>query len=107
MAILFGVLGFLIIPETYAPVLLTRRAKRLRKESANMALRSPRELENLTFRYIIEAYLLRPFKMLLFEPILMLLTIYMGFIFGSFVDPYSKTPTNNGYRNPRSDISML
>jgi DHA1 family multidrug resistance protein-like MFS transporter len=78
----FGTLGFLIIPETYAPVLLQRRAKKLRYKTRNWALHSKSEEEQVDFKRIVRVYLLRPFAMLILEPILLLVTIYMSLIYG-------------------------
>lgn len=36
---------FIFVPETYAPVLLKQKARRLRKKTGNMQLRSQKELE--------------------------------------------------------------
>ena len=36
---------FLFVPETFAPVLLKKKARKLRKESGNTKLRSKKELE--------------------------------------------------------------
>jgi DHA1 family multidrug resistance protein-like MFS transporter len=78
----FGTLGFLVIPETYAPVLLRRRAKRLRHETRNWALHAKSEEEQVDLKRIVHIYLLRPFAMLILEPILLLVTMYMSLIYG-------------------------
>jgi membrane associated rhomboid family serine protease len=82
MATFFGTLGFIIIPETYAPVLLQRRAKKLRYETKNWALHAKAEEQPVDLRLIVEKYLERPFKMLAMEPILVLVTLYMSVIYG-------------------------
>ena len=78
----FGTIGFFVIPETYAPVLLTRRAKKRRFETKNWALHAEAEESPMDLRIIAEKYLLRPFKMAVLEPILILVTIYMSVIYG-------------------------
>jgi len=55
-------LGLFFLPETFAPVLLTRKAKRLRKAN-------PEKNKDL-------------YKMLLVEPILLLATIYLSVAYG-------------------------
>ncbi|KIW02092.1 hypothetical protein, variant 2 [Verruconis gallopava] len=82
MASMFGFLGFFTIPETYAPVLLQRRARKLRYQTKNWALHAKSEEEPVDLKVIAEKYLLRPFKMIVMEPILILVTIYMSVIYG-------------------------
>ncbi|KIX00130.1 uncharacterized protein Z518_10267 [Rhinocladiella mackenziei CBS 650.93] len=76
-------LGFsvLFMRETYEPVLLERRAKRLREQTGNPALRSKLDQEIPMREYFWRA-IIRPTKMLLFSPIVLLLSIYMAVIYG-------------------------
>lgn len=46
----FGIIGWLTVPETYVPVLLKRKALRLRLETRNWAFHSKLE-EELTSEY--------------------------------------------------------
>lgn len=80
-AVLWAVLLFLI-PETYGPVILKKRARELRFETGNWALHSPIEEHRLEFKDIAHRYILRPMAMLCREPILALVTIYMSLIYG-------------------------
>lgn len=82
MAAAFGVLSILTIPETFKPVLLVRRATRLRLQTKNWALHAPLEEHETTAKEIRRKFLLRPIKMLFLEPILFLVTLYIGFVFG-------------------------
>jgi len=82
MAATFGTLGFIIIPESYAPVLLSRRARKIRFQTKNWAIHAKADEKEVDFQEIFHHYLLRPFIMLALEPILILITIYMGFIYG-------------------------
>ncbi|KAL1968623.1 hypothetical protein VTN77DRAFT_1449 [Rasamsonia byssochlamydoides] len=82
LACLFGLIGLVILPETYAPILLTRKARKLRLETRNWALHSKHEESALDIGAFITKYLNRPFRMLLLEPILVLITLYMTFIYG-------------------------
>lgn len=82
MAALFGTIGFIIIPETYAPVLLQRKAKALRYETKNWAIHAKADEKKVDLKEIADHYLLRPFKMLALEPILVLVTLYMSLIYG-------------------------
>lgn len=78
----FMILAFIVVPETYAPVLLQRRAARLRVETKNWAYHASLDENPPTMGDIVTRYLLRPFQMLFLEPILLLFTIYLALIYG-------------------------
>ena len=82
MASFFGPLAFLICPESYAPVLLQRKAAKIRFETKNWAIRAPADENQINAKAIVNKYLLRPFIMMALEPILVLVTIYMSVIYG-------------------------
>jgi len=82
MVVLFGTLGLVFVPETYAPVLLQRRAKRLRYETKHWALHARADEARVDMHEIVVKYLFRPFTMLVLEPILVLITIYLALIYG-------------------------
>ncbi|KAF4772220.1 hypothetical protein N7455_009060 [Penicillium solitum] len=75
-------IGILVIPETFEGTLLKRRARRLRTKTENWALHAKVEEKVVSPRDIAVRYLLRPFQMLVHEPILLLITLYVGFIYG-------------------------
>ena len=82
MSALFLVIGLIGLPESYAPVLLQRRAKKIRYETKNWAIRAKKDEQQIDLHEIVVKYLFRPLQMLIFEPILVLVTIYMGLIYG-------------------------
>ena len=82
MAAFFGGVAVLVVPETYAGTILQRRAARLRHETKNWALHAKHEEQRVTASDILTKYLYRPFKMLIQEPILLLVTIYLALIYG-------------------------
>ena len=82
MAAFFGPLAFLICPESYAPVLLQRKAAKIRFETKNWAIHAPADENQINAKAIVNKYLLRPFIMMALEPILVLITIYMSVIYG-------------------------
>jgi DHA1 family multidrug resistance protein-like MFS transporter len=77
-------LGFFFLPETFAPVLLSRKAKRLRKANPEKNKDRYAESERVSWapRAVLERTLFRPFKMLFVEPILLLATIYLSVAYG-------------------------
>lgn len=82
MGFFFTGIAILIVPETYEPILLESRAKKLRHKTRNWAIHAKSEESAVNIKVIAEKYLLRPFQMLALEPILLLVTLYMGFIYG-------------------------
>ncbi|KAK0217527.1 MFS polyamine transporter [Armillaria nabsnona] len=78
------ILGFVFLPETYAPVLLLKRAKSLRKDNPekNADLYAEHEKQDWSVRGVLHRTLYRPFQMLLMEPILVLVTIYLSIVYG-------------------------
>ncbi|KAF8922707.1 major facilitator superfamily domain-containing protein [Mucidula mucida] len=85
LAIFAGVCWLLIlivIPETYKPILLVEKARRLRKETGDTRYYAPMERNKKTISQQIENVLGRPFKMLAREPMLIATTVYMSFVYG-------------------------
>lgn len=85
MAALFGGIGLFVIPETFGPVILAKRAKRIRFRTKNWAMHAKHEEKEINFSQIAHTYLLRPVKMLAMEPILTLVTLYLAFITGAYL----------------------
>jgi MFS transporter, DHA1 family, multidrug resistance protein len=82
MGAVFGIAGWFILPETYVPVLLKRKAQKLRFQTKNWALHSKLEETPVTGQDFVVRYLSRPLFMLVQEPILVVLTLYISFTFG-------------------------
>lgn len=70
------------IPETFAPVLLRKRAEKLRKETGNPNITTEQEMFQASFSQVLTETLIRPFQMLLTEPILLLMSMYIALIYG-------------------------
>lgn len=73
-----------VMPETYAPVILKRRAKRLRKESGDENIFAPIELEPRDLRHVVTVVLTRPIRMILFEWIVLFSCLYLSFVYAVF-----------------------
>lgn len=85
-AILAGVLWIgssLLLPETYAPVLLRERAKQLSRKTGKI-YRSRGDIDRgpVTVGRLVQTNLLRPWVLLFLEPIVLLMSIYMAIIYG-------------------------
>lgn len=96
-----GIVGVLTLRETYAPVILARKAARLRRETGNWRLETIHErqkrLKGLKARQILLANMTRPFVLLL-TPICFGLSLYMALLYGylyllfvTFPDVYENT----------------
>ncbi|OJD38763.1 mfs multidrug transporter [Diplodia corticola] len=87
MAIFSGVLwiaGSVCMPETYAPVLLKKRAAKLSQMTGKVYL-SQAEIRQgpISLKEALSTSLSRPWILLFKEPIVLLLTIYLGVIYGT------------------------
>lgn len=69
------------IPETYTPVILKRRAAKLRKETGNPNIVTEQEKYRLTLREIAQTSLIRPITMIMTEPVLDLMSMYIVLIY--------------------------
>src|SRR5437667_10163164 len=72
LAFFFLILDVLFLPETYGPVLLKGKAKKLRHERQIWAIHARQEEKEISIRTILVVYLLRPIKMLCLEPMIFL-----------------------------------
>lgn len=84
--------GLFVIPETHAPTLLRRRAMKAQKDGGEKAELPKIERPKLDLKTILFVYFMRPFIMLAQEPILILMTIYMSFIYGVVYLNFSAWP---------------
>ena len=75
------IFAFIFLRETYPPVLLELKAKRLRKETGNEDLRS-KLASPYTPRQVFKLAFIRPMKMLLFSPIVLALSTYVAVVYG-------------------------
>jgi MFS transporter, DHA1 family, multidrug resistance protein len=81
-AAFFGILGLFFVPETSHGRLLQLRAEKLRHETKNWAFHAKADEQPLNGRTVVTVYLSRPFTMIISEPILLLITIYVSYIYG-------------------------
>ncbi|KAI0062385.1 MFS general substrate transporter [Artomyces pyxidatus] len=70
------------IPETYAPVILRHRAESIRKETGLDIYKTEQEMFARPFADLLIETLVRPFEMLVTEPILLLMSLYVAMIYG-------------------------
>ncbi|KAL1856687.1 hypothetical protein Plec18170_003658 [Paecilomyces lecythidis] len=87
------IIGSLLIPETYAPVLLRRRAEKLSKITGKV-YRSKLDIDRgkITLGAAFRTSLSRPWILLFREPIVLLLSIYMAIIYGTLYMLFAAYP---------------
>lgn len=72
------------VPETYGPLLLSHKAKRLRAETGQPWW-APLERKKSGIKARLSQTLVGPFKMLAEEPMLLSITLYMSYVVSSHV----------------------
>lgn len=69
---------FFTVPETYGPVLLARKAARIRKETGDDQYYAPKEVGKPDIRRRLYNILAMPFKILFLEPMLIAIVVYQS-----------------------------
>ncbi|KAK2802488.1 hypothetical protein FQN51_004551 [Onygenales sp. PD_10] len=77
----FGIFSLFVLRETFAPVILERKAERLRKSTGNMDLRARGQTTKPLGVLLTRAFL-RPLHILMFSPIILALSLYMSLVYG-------------------------
>ncbi|KAK9772583.1 putative Major facilitator superfamily (MFS) profile domain-containing protein [Seiridium cardinale] len=80
------------LPETYAPVLLARRARKIRKESPGVQAYAAAELEQRDFKQLATVVLTRPIRMLCTELIVISSCMYLALVYGIFYLSFQSFP---------------
>jgi MFS family permease len=74
----------LFVPETYGPVLLKRRAERLRRETGDEGIVAPIELSKQTWQEFCTVVLTRPVRMFVNEWIVLFSCLYLSVAYAIF-----------------------
>ncbi|KAJ3788558.1 MFS general substrate transporter [Lentinula aff. detonsa] len=88
------IMGYFLAPETYAPVLLRRRAQHLMKLSnGTISYMSKYDVGRSTsFVKTMKVNLSRPFTFMVTEPIVLLFAIYISVVYGTLYALFSAFP---------------
>ncbi|KAJ8585549.1 MFS general substrate transporter [Rhizopogon salebrosus TDB-379] len=83
------ILGLFFLQETFAPLLLERKAKRIRRsmdveKAPYREIRTVFEGRDRSWQTIMTEALSRPFVLFVREPIVQLLSVYMAYLYGIF-----------------------
>jgi DHA1 family multidrug resistance protein-like MFS transporter len=76
------ILDLLFLEETYPPIILVSKAQEMRRRTKNWGIHAKQEEIEIDFRELINKNFSRPLRLLFTEPIVLLLSIYMAFIYG-------------------------
>lgn len=111
MLILAGVTwpALLLMPETYGPVVLQKKAQKLRKQG-NEDVMAPIELERRDFYQLAVVVLTRPVRMFFFEALVLFSCLYTALIYAIFYSKFgcchpiysARLVTNDCYSVPAS-----
>ncbi|KAK3683201.1 hypothetical protein LTR37_020464 [Vermiconidia calcicola] len=82
VAVLVQVLGFFYLQETYAAALLSLKKNELIKITGNKDLHTEFDTPNRRFSSHLGTAFKRPFKLILTQPIVQVLSLYIGFVYG-------------------------
>jgi MFS family permease len=69
--------GIFILPETYAPKILEKKAARLRKETGNEKLHTVFDMNKIPWQDKFKHNMVRPFILIATQPIIILLGVYL------------------------------
>jgi DHA1 family multidrug resistance protein-like MFS transporter len=75
-------LNILFLEESYPPEILVKKASELRRRTKNWGIHAKQEEIEIDFKELMQKNFSRPLRMLITEPIVLLLSIYMAFIYG-------------------------
>ncbi|RQM05140.1 hypothetical protein DH86_00003149, partial [Scytalidium sp. 3C] len=75
------ILCLVFLPETYAPVLLKRKAQQMRKNNGDSRYWHPHEKERIDMSNVITKHLSRPIRMLVTEPVVTCIALYASFAY--------------------------
>ncbi|KAB5566872.1 major facilitator superfamily domain-containing protein [Coniochaeta sp. 2T2.1] len=102
---------YVFVPETYHPVLLKRKAQKLRKETGDDRWKAPIEKQKKSILSTVGHSLLRPFQLLLGEPMCLILDIYSAILLGILYLFFGAFPlvfgTNHGFNLWQTGLTFM
>ncbi len=70
------------LKESHPPTILVGKAEMLRRQTRNWAIHAKQEEIEIDLQELLQKNLTRPMRMLISEPILLSVTIYLSFVYG-------------------------
>ncbi|OMP88507.1 putative transporter [Diplodia seriata] len=80
--VMVQILATIWLRETYAPAILAKKAKQLRKTTGNQNLRTEWQNPDHSFAQILRKNLVRPFIMLGTQPAIQVMALYRAYLYG-------------------------
>jgi len=80
------------LPETFGPVLLLRRTQAIRKQEPTARVVAVHELEKKSFKELTTVVLMRPIRMIIFEPIVNTSCAYLALVYAIFYMSFGAYP---------------
>ncbi|EFZ02209.1 MFS transporter [Metarhizium robertsii] len=80
------------LPETFGPILLARRAQRMRKQDPAQRVIAPRELEETSLSQLLTVVITRPIRMLASELIVTATCAYLALVYAIFYMSFQAFP---------------
>lgn len=110
-------MGTILMRETYAPVILAHKAKKLRK-STGIEYQSQHDIDHASLTKMLADNLLRPLRMLVTRPILLILSVHVAIVYGylylvfttltyAYTNLYNFTPGEAGLTFLGIGVGML
>jgi multidrug resistance protein len=111
LCVIIQVVGLILLQETYAPKLLERKARRLRKQTGDSNwIVDELDLGGIRWTKRIRVSISRPFIMLATQPIIIVIAVYMAYLYGLTYLVLSSFPalfTNPEYYNMSTETGGL
>ncbi|KAI1269782.1 major facilitator superfamily transporter [Xylariaceae sp. FL1019] len=85
-------IGVVLLPETYGPVLLSRRAQKIRKADPTSQVYAAFELEDKDLKQVVTRVLTRPIRMILTELIVSATCAYLALLYAIFYISFTAFP---------------
>lgn len=70
------------LKETYSPVILQEKAAEIRRHTQNWAIHAKQDEVELDFGELVHNNFTRPLRILITEPVILFVSIYMSFVYG-------------------------
>src|SRR4051812_20871209 len=97
VAVILGAVSFipvLFLPETYAPIILQERARRLRKGGGNDSIYAPIEFQKKRLIDVAVVFMARPMRMIVEESIVLMTCLYLLLETGIYCQHFERREEN-------------
>lgn len=109
MALLTYILMWIVLKETRGPVLLSRRAKKLTKETGRLH-KCRADDERQSFLIMVKVSLFRPMQYLILEPVVLSFSLWIGFLWGIIFISLEAVPivfSGYGWNSEQQHMALL